>query len=136
MNRGPPPACQSGRPVPGSPGVRLLKQIYPLAIVGCDPGDRLLARELLAAEIDARIPKGGAADGEPNEAGDRCRRGQPLTHLLVVLAAPQDDAADVGTPAALGRRDHLDAVLLAIQALDLPDVGLNSHVLELVNRLD
>ena len=45
-------------------------------------------------------------------------------------------AADVVAAAALHRRDDLLAVLGRIDPLDLPDVGLDTGVLELVDRLD
>src|SRR5437899_307911 len=52
------------------------------------------------------------------------------------FAPSEDDAADAGAAAAPCRSDHGRAVLRAIEALDLPDVGLYPCILELVDRVD
>src|SRR5262249_21611478 len=72
---------------------RLVEQVDPLAVVRSDLADRVVAANLLGPVVDERVPEGGPADREANEPGHRGGRGQPLPHLLVVLAAAQDDAA-------------------------------------------
>src|SRR5437899_10655250 len=52
------------------------------------------------------------------------------------FAPSEDDAADAGAAGAPCRSDHGRAVLRAIEALDLPDVGLDPRILERVDRVD
>src|SRR5262249_24083503 len=49
------------------------------------------------------------------------------------LAAAQDNAADLVAAGAAGRHDDLLAILLPVDALDLPDVRLDPRVLQLVD---
>ena len=61
---------------------------------------------------------------------------QPLAHLFVVLAMPQDDAADFVTTAPMGSRHNFLAILAAVQPPDLAHVRLHLGVLELPDGLD
>src|SRR4051794_20387342 len=72
--------------------LRLLEHVHPLAIAPRDLGDRGLARNLLLAPRDQRVPERRAADREADEPRHVRGRPQPLVHLLLVLTAPQDDA--------------------------------------------
>src|ERR1700687_2596041 len=77
---------------------------FPVAarnLAGCRRG-----RDLLRAHIHEWVPKAGPANCKPDEAWHRGRRGQPLAHLLVVLSAAEDDAAD--SVAAATARDGDD----------------------------
>ncbi len=55
--------------------------------------------------------------------------------LAVVLAAAQDDAADLVPAMRPSRRDYSFAILAAVQSLDLPDVRLHSRRLQFLDRL-
>ena len=55
------------------------------------------------------------------------------TNLLLVLAAAQDDAADVVAPVALRSRDDSSQSASAVEPLDLPDVWIDAGVLQLTN---
>src|SRR5881397_1591053 len=77
-----------------------------------------------------------SSHGEADEAGDPGCGRQPGLDLRLVLAPSEDDTADAGAAGALCRSDHGGAVLHAIEALDLPDVGLYPCILELVDRVD
>lgn len=56
---------------------RVLEGTHPLDIAVGDGLDRLVARRLIVAQRDQRVPERGAADGEPDESGHLCRRAQP-----------------------------------------------------------
>jgi hypothetical protein len=60
-----------------------------------DLGDSLLTRRLPAPPGDKRIPENGAADRKANEARHLRRDPEPVPHFPVVLAAAENDAADV-----------------------------------------
>ena len=90
----------------------------------------------MGAVIHERVPEGGPADREADESGNARGGREPLPHLLVVLAAAQDNAAHLVAARAAGRGHDLLAIFLLIDAFDLPDVGLDSRVLQLVDGLD
>src|SRR4029077_4303306 len=96
--------------------------------------DRLFPRDLLGAPIDQRLPEDRTAYGEADQARPRGGGGQPLMHLGVVLAAAEDDAADLVAPAATRRSHHLLAILAPVEAFDLPEIGFDAGVLELLDR--
>jgi hypothetical protein len=56
--------------------------------------------------------------------------------LPVVLAAAENDAADVVTAAIPRCRHDALAVLAAIEALDFPHIRIDAGILELADRLD
>src|SRR6266446_2442490 len=130
------PVQISGSPSSPSGGPGPLEDVHELAVSTRDLGDGVFPRALLGPPRDERLPEVRASDGEADEPGDAGGRRQPLAHLLVVFAAAQDDAADLrpATPAS-GGHDPL-AVLAPVEPLDLPDVGLDPRVLELLDRLD
>src|SRR5207302_6370136 len=101
-----------------------------------DLRDGGVPRRAAVAPPDERVPEGRPSDGEPDEAGDSRRGRQPGLDLRLVLAPSEDDAADAGAAGAPCRSDDGRAVLRAIETLDLPDVGLDACVLELVDRVD
>src|SRR6266478_10088137 len=119
-----------------SGGTGLLEDVHELPISAGDLGDGLLSGRLFAPPADQWLPEVGAADREPDEARDSGGGHQPLAHLLLVLAPAEDDAADaVPAVAARGGDDPL-AVLATVEPFDLPDVRLDSGILELADRLD
>src|SRR6266403_342779 len=117
-------------------GTGFLEDVHELVVPAGDLGDGLLSGRLFAPPADQWLPEVGAADREPDEARDSGGGHQPLAHLLLVLAPAEDDAADaVPAVAARGGDDPL-AVLATVEPFDLPDVRLDSGILELADRLD
>ena len=112
----------------------VLEGVHELPIASGDLGHGGLARGLFPQPVDQRFPKNGATNRKADEAPDCGRRGQPFAHLPVVLAAAQDDAADVVTAAPAGDGHDPFAILTPIEALDLPDVDLDLRVLQLFDR--
>src|SRR5262245_60843821 len=96
---------------PGRRRISVFEEIDEPAVAPSNLGNRLLARRLLGPPGDQRIPEIGAADRKAYEAGHRSRDAQPLPDLRVVLATPEDDAADPLAPAGARRRDDRRAVL-------------------------
>src|SRR6185436_12862855 len=128
-------SCQASHP-----GLRscpsLLKDVHELAVSTRDLGDRAFPRALAGPPSDQRLPEVRPADGKANEPRDAGRRRQPLAHLGLIFTPAQDDAADFA-PALAARCCHdVLAVLAPVESLDLPDVGLNLGVLELLDHLD
>src|SRR5437870_3645592 len=78
-----------------SRGTRLLLEgFHKFEVAAGNVVHGVFPRDLLCSPVYERIPKTCTAHCEADEPRDsRCRR-QPLTYPLVVLAAPQDDAAD------------------------------------------
>src|SRR5690349_16067398 len=111
--------------VPG-PG---FEDIHELAIALRHRLDGLFPRDLLGAPVDQRLPEHGAAHGETDEARHGGRGRQPLMHLIVVLAAAEDDAADLVAPAAPRGRHHLLAILAPVEPFDLPEIRLDARIL-------
>src|SRR5581483_7065932 len=60
---------------------------------------------------------------------------QPLVDLVVGRAAAEHDAGDVVAPLAPHELRDLVARLAVVDALDLPDVRLDTRVLQLQDRL-
>src|SRR6516162_2247700 len=87
--------------------LRFLEQVDPLSVGRCDPRDSALARDFLGAIIHQRVPEDGSTDREAREPRNTRGGRQPLAHLLVVLAAAQDNTADFVAPAALCGCDEL-----------------------------
>src|SRR5262249_46964231 len=84
---------------------------------------------------DELVPPERPSDREADVAGHSGALLEPVEHLALVGAAAQDDADDVVAATRPGLRDGVDAVLTALETLDLPDVRLDARVLELVHRL-
>src|SRR6266478_2001892 len=113
----------------------LLENVHKFLVAAGDFGDGSLARDLLRTPVDKRVPETGAAHGETDEALDPCRSRQPVAHLLVVLSAPQNDAADGIAFSAPRDGDNLFAVFAAVESFNLPHVSLNLFVLQFRDRL-
>src|SRR6185503_8482114 len=107
------------------------EEVDEFAIALGDPGEGLLARRLPGFPVDKRIPEDGAADGKADEARHLAGGAEPLAHLLIVLAAAEHDAADAIASAGPGRCHDRLAILSAIEAFDLPQVGLDAGLLQL-----
>src|SRR6266404_3565147 len=75
--------------------VGLVEEVHELAIARRDLGDSLFARRLLGPPGNQRIPEIGAADRKADEARHLRRNPDPFPHLLLVLAAPENDTADM-----------------------------------------
>src|SRR5579872_1135968 len=99
----------------------VLEDVDERAVAPSDLGHRLFPGRLVRPPRDQRIPEVGAADGEADEA--RHARGdlKPFAHFLVVLAPPEDDAADLVASAGPSGGDDRFAIPSPIEALDLPD---------------
>ena len=63
------------------------EDIHEFAITAGHLIDRLLPRDLLGTPIDQRLPEDRAAHGKADEPRHRGGGGQPLMHLVGVLAA-------------------------------------------------
>ena len=94
----------------------------------------LLARHRAVDEALQRVPPDRPADREPAVAGDAARRAQPGVDRRVVGTTTEHHARHAvaaADPALLGDRR---AVLGVVDALDLPDVGLDAGLLQLRDR--
>src|SRR6266496_4190639 len=115
---------------------RLVKNVHKLAIAAGDLSDRVLASDFLRSHVNQRIPETGTAYGKTDETLDSCRDRQPLTHLLIVLSAAENDTADIVASATPGNSYHFFAVFPAIKSFYLPDVRFDLRILELHDGLD
>src|SRR3989442_937281 len=130
------PSCMAVTPSFPSRRPGRVEGVYELLVAARDLCHCLLARRLLGPPGNERIPEHGPAHGEADESRDSGGRRQPVAHLLGILASAQDDAAHlVATAPARGGDDPL-AVLVPVESLDLPDVGLDLRVLKLLDGLD
>ena len=111
-----------------------LEDADPLLEPAGDFGDGRFARDFFVLQIHDGVQKTRSPDGETDKAGNRGGDAQPLDHLLFVLAAAEHDAADLLAAFAAGGLDQCQAVFAAVEPLDLPDVGLDAGVLQLVDR--
>src|SRR5499427_4159737 len=102
-----------------------------LLVASRNLGDGRLPGELAGTPINHRLPEGGPSDCEANESGNRRCDFQPLVDLLVVCTSAQNDAADFVPAAAPGSRHDLLAVFAAVEPFDLPQVRLNTGLLQL-----
>src|SRR5919106_4599980 len=116
--------------------VGLLEKIHELSIAPRDLGESLLPRRLLGPPGDQRVPEIGAADREADEARHLRRDLEPLPHFPVVLAAAENDAADLVAAARPRRRHDRLAILAAIETFDFPQIRIDAGVLELADGLD
>src|SRR5579859_6844747 len=102
--------------------MRPLEDRRPFAVPPGAGGDGALPGDAVLQVTGHRIPEGRPADREPDESVHRRGRLEPMHHLLLVGAAPQNDAADVVPAAAPRDGDGLLAVRPAVEPFDLPDV--------------
>src|SRR5262249_6551384 len=125
------------RPIACSPAFGSLREeLAPARVAPCDLRTRRLGRRPAVPPADERVPERRPADREPDEAGDARGRRQPRLDLRFILAPPEHDATDAGAAGSPCRGDDGVTVLRAVEALDLPDVGFDAGVLELVDRVD
>src|SRR6202040_737392 len=61
---------------------------------------------------------------------------KPVSHLLIVLAAAENDATDPIAAGHPGRRYNLLAIVAPIETLNLPQIRFDTGVLELVDGFD
>src|SRR5258707_8535362 len=59
---------------------------------------------------------------------------QPLLHLPIVFTPAEDDAPDTVAPTSPGGANDAFTILAAVEAFDLPHVGLNAGVLQFLDR--
>ena len=103
----PPPgrSCPSSfDPRPPHNRVGRLEDVHPLSIAPRDLADRGLARNPSLLPVSQRAPEARPAHREADEPRHGRRGLQPLADLRVILAAAEDDAADVVSPAAAAPR--------------------------------
>src|SRR5579864_732046 len=117
-------------------GASLFKDVDELAISPRDLVHGGIARGFFRPPSDKGFPEVGAPDGKANEAGHASCNCQPFAHLLVVLSAAQDDAANFVPAAVPSSRHDAFAILPPIKTFDLPDVGFDVRVLQLLDGLD
>src|SRR4029079_16196649 len=83
-----------------------------------------------------RIPDLVRPDTDPDEAVDGRRDLEPVPHLVFICAVTQHNAADFLAPIAPCQLDEALAVINAIEPFDLPDIRLNSGVLQRANGIE
>src|SRR5579863_9542256 len=115
---------------------RRLKQIDELAIALRNRGRSLVACHGLALPADQRIPEAGPADREADEPLHRCGDLEPVADFLLVLTAPENDAAYVVAAAGPRRRHDQCTILAAIHPFDFPDIGLHAGVMQFADGGD
>src|SRR5438874_13474772 len=106
------------------------------AVAAGDFTDGSLARRLPATPVREGIPKDRSADGKADEAGDAGGRCQPLPHLGLVLATPENDTADESAPVGPRCRHDLFAIFASVETLYLPHVRIDAGTLQLVDGAD
>src|ERR1700722_3747555 len=92
-------------------------------------------RYLLCTPVNQRIPEAGSANGKPNEARNRSSGREAFADLSVVFAPSENDAADSVPASPAGSSNNPFAVLLPLEAFDLPYVRLDPRVLKVHNGL-
>src|SRR5579864_584194 len=117
-------------------GASLFKDVDELAISPRDLVHGGIARGFFRPPSDERFPEVSAPDSKANEAGHASCNCQPFAHLLVVLSAAQDDAANFVPASVPSSRHDAFAILPPIKTFDLPDVGFDVRVLQLLDGLD
>src|SRR6267143_1716637 len=112
------------------------KYVHKLPITAGNFGRSRVSRHLPGPPVNERLPEDCAAHREADESRDSGRRHQPFTHLFVVFAATQNDAADFVTPALSSSIHDFLAVFATIESFNLPNVWLHVSILELLDGLD
>src|SRR5256885_1328707 len=113
----------------------ILKNIHKFQVTSGNLRDSCIARDLLRPQANERPPETSPAHCKADETRHGGGRSQPLAHLLVVFSPAQDDATDFVASTPTRSRNHLLAVLPAVESLDLPDVRLNLRILKLLDGL-
>src|SRR5215510_3357154 len=114
----------------------LVENVDEFLIAPRDLGDGRFASDLTGMPVHQRLPEDGAADCEANESRNRRCGFKPLMDFLVVFTSTQNDAADLVPAAASGGRHDLLAVFAVVEPFDLPQIRLDTGVLQLFDRLD
>src|SRR3954469_2368525 len=119
----------------GDRGLLLLVDADEAQVVVGDLLRRRLALERAVEEALQGVPPDRAPDREADEALDRRGGAPPLVDLPVAGAAPEHHLDDALAPGALAGLlgEHLGVGAL-VDALDLPDVGLDAVVLDVLDR--
>src|SRR3954447_10118078 len=107
----------------------LLVHADEVQVVVRDLRGRLLALEPFLEESLQRVPPDRASDGEAHEALHRRCLAQPVLDLLRGGASPEQHAYDAVAAAGAALASERLGVRLLVDALDLPDVGLDARVL-------
>ena len=113
---------------------RILKDVNPLTQAPSDLRYGLGARHCLRAVSGHRIPEACASNGEADETIDFRGSGQPAAHFGRISATAQHDTANRAAAVVPGGFDNAFAIIVAAHTLDLPDVGLDTRLLQFANR--
>src|SRR5882724_3670727 len=113
----------------------VLENSNQFAVAARDLRDGGFTCDLLRPKVDQRVPENRTANGKTDKPLNAGCDSQPLAHFLLVLAAAQNNAADVFPPATARDGHNVLAVLVAVEPLDLPDIRFNPCVLKLQNGL-
>src|SRR5262245_18107600 len=97
-----------------------LEQIHKLTIAPGDLRNGLITGRAFAPPGDQRLPEDRAADRKSDEPGYSRRDPEPLTYFPIVLAATENDAADIMAATGARRRHDALAILGTCEPLDLP----------------
>src|SRR5262245_8289016 len=109
--------------------MRLREDIDPLSISPGDLGGGCFPADLRPTPGDQRIPKSRPSNGEADKPWHTSSGGEPGLDMGFVLSPAENDAAHVAAPISASGLGQLYAILAAIQALDLPDIGLDARLL-------
>lgn len=82
------------------------------------------------------VPEGRASHREPDEAGHRHGGFEPAHDPGFIGAAAEHDAADMAPPITARHFDDPLAILPAIESFNLPDIRIDTGVLQRTNRLE
>ena len=107
----------------------------PLAVATGDFGDGRFAGDLAGTHVDQGIPEGRSAHGEADEAGNASGDLEPFTYFHVVFTTAEDNRANLVAAAPMSGVNHL-LQSSACRALRSSDVGLDTGILEVVDRLN
>src|SRR5262249_48871829 len=110
-----------------------LERVDELAVAAYDVGYCLFAGDSVGPPGDERIPETGPADCKADEPGNFGRRRKPFLHFAVVCSAPEDDASKVVASVSPRGGDDVRTVLGSLESFDLPDVGFDARVLQLLD---
>src|SRR5262249_55539117 len=126
-----------GKPARRSPEVASRRpDVDEVSVVRGDRVGSLNAVEVTGDVADELVPPQRATDREACIPGDARALREPMADLRGVRAAAQHDEDHVVAPAAARLLGCELAVLAALEAFDLPDVGLDACRLQLAHRLD
>src|SRR5215469_9462601 len=90
---------------------RPLEDTDEVNVAACDLRDGVVARDFLGPIVHERVPEIRSSYSEADESFYPSRTRQPLMDLLVVLATPENDAADFIATTAPSGGHYILAVL-------------------------